>query len=70
MKCSSFGKCGSCVLWEIPYEEQLKIKEKRTRFERIVYLTKTKDLEKQETLMRKELQINKYKEELRKLRKK
>ena len=26
MKCSSFGKCGSCVLWEIPYEKQLKLK--------------------------------------------
>ncbi len=26
MTCKSFGKCGSCVLWEVPYEEQLKMK--------------------------------------------
>jgi tRNA (uracil-5-)-methyltransferase len=26
MICSSFGKCGSCVLWQMPYEEQLKMK--------------------------------------------
>ncbi|AZV46826.1 tRNA (uridine(54)-C5)-methyltransferase TrmA [Nautilia sp. PV-1] len=26
MNCSSFGKCGSCVLWQMPYEEQLKMK--------------------------------------------
>jgi len=26
MQCSSFGKCGSCVLWEVPYKEQLQVK--------------------------------------------
>ncbi len=26
MICSSFGKCGSCVLWQMPYENQLKMK--------------------------------------------
>jgi len=26
MTCSSFGKCGSCVLWQMPYSEQLKMK--------------------------------------------
>jgi len=26
MTCSSFGRCGSCVLWQMPYEEQLKMK--------------------------------------------
>jgi len=31
MTCSSFGKCGSCVLWEIPYEEQLKIKSEKLK---------------------------------------
>ncbi len=29
MICSSFGKCGSCVLWEIPYASQLKIKKEK-----------------------------------------
>ncbi len=31
MNCSSFGKCGSCVLWEIPYEKQLEIKKERLK---------------------------------------
>ncbi len=31
MTCSSFGKCGSCVLWEIPYEKQLEIKKERLK---------------------------------------
>ena len=31
MICSSFGKCGSCVLWEIPYEKQLEIKKSRLK---------------------------------------
>jgi len=31
MTCSSFGKCGSCVLWEMPYEEQLKMKKERLK---------------------------------------
>ena len=26
MNCSSFGKCGSCVLWQMSYDEQLKMK--------------------------------------------
>ena len=29
MTCSSFGKCGSCVLWQMPYEEQLKMKSEK-----------------------------------------
>jgi len=29
MTCSSFGKCGSCVLWEVPYEEQLRMKSEK-----------------------------------------
>ncbi|MEO1958685.1 MAG: tRNA (uridine(54)-C5)-methyltransferase TrmA [Nautiliaceae bacterium] len=29
MKCSSFGKCGSCVLWQMPYEKQLEMKKKQ-----------------------------------------
>jgi tRNA (uracil-5-)-methyltransferase len=29
MTCSSFGKCGSCVLYQTPYEEQLEIKKNR-----------------------------------------
>jgi len=31
MRCSSFGKCGSCVLWQIPYKEQLKIKSEKLK---------------------------------------
>jgi len=31
MKCTSFGKCGSCVLWQIPYKEQLKIKKEKLK---------------------------------------
>jgi len=31
MTCSSFGKCGSCVLWQMPYEEQLKMKKERLK---------------------------------------
>ena len=31
MICSSFGKCGSCVLWEIPYKKQLEIKKERLK---------------------------------------
>ena len=31
MNCSSFGKCGSCVLWELPYEEQLKMKNEKLK---------------------------------------
>jgi len=29
MNCSSFGKCGSCVLWQMPYVEQLKMKSEK-----------------------------------------
>lgn len=29
MNCSSFGKCGSCVLYELPYEQQLISKKNR-----------------------------------------
>jgi len=29
MQCSSFGKCGSCVLWEVPYKEQLQVKSEK-----------------------------------------
>ena len=29
MTCSSFGKCGSCVLYDIPYKEQVKLKKDR-----------------------------------------
>ncbi len=29
MECSSFGKCGSCVLWQMPYKKQLEMKKKR-----------------------------------------
>jgi len=29
MTCSSFGKCGSCVLWQMPYAEQLKMKSEK-----------------------------------------
>jgi tRNA (uracil-5-)-methyltransferase len=29
MQCSSFGKCGSCVLYQTPYEEQVKIKKQK-----------------------------------------
>ncbi|QCT95037.1 tRNA (uridine(54)-C5)-methyltransferase TrmA [Caminibacter mediatlanticus TB-2] len=31
MNCSSFGKCGSCVLWQVPYEEQLKMKKDKLK---------------------------------------
>ena len=31
MICSSFGKCGSCVLWEIHYEKQIEIKKSRLK---------------------------------------
>ncbi|GAB6073803.1 tRNA (uridine(54)-C5)-methyltransferase TrmA [Nautilia lithotrophica] len=31
MTCSSFGKCGSCVLWEMPYDEQLKMKSEKLK---------------------------------------
>ncbi len=31
MTCSSFGKCGSCVLWEIPYKKQLEMKKERLK---------------------------------------
>jgi tRNA (uracil-5-)-methyltransferase len=31
MNCNNFGKCGSCVLWQIPYKEQLKIKANRLK---------------------------------------
>jgi tRNA (uracil-5-)-methyltransferase len=31
MKCSSFGKCGSCVLYDIAYSEQVNIKENRLK---------------------------------------
>ncbi|WP_457560577.1 tRNA (uridine(54)-C5)-methyltransferase TrmA [Caminibacter sp.] len=31
MQCSSFGKCGSCVLWQMPYIEQLKIKKEKLK---------------------------------------
>ncbi len=31
MNCSSFGKCGSCVLWQIPYNEQLEMKKNRLK---------------------------------------
>ena len=29
MKCSSFGKCGSCVLYEMDYASQLEMKKNR-----------------------------------------
>ena len=29
MNCSSFGKCGSCVLYDTKYEEQIKIKKNK-----------------------------------------
>ena len=31
MTCSSFGKCGSCVLWEMPYEAQLEMKKNKLK---------------------------------------
>ena len=31
MICKSFGKCGSCVLWQIPYDEQLKMKSEKLK---------------------------------------
>jgi tRNA (uracil-5-)-methyltransferase len=31
MTCSSFGKCGSCVLWEIPYNKQLELKKEKLK---------------------------------------
>ena len=31
MTCSSFGKCGSCVLWQMPYDEQLKMKSEKLK---------------------------------------
>ncbi|WP_024787957.1 MULTISPECIES: tRNA (uridine(54)-C5)-methyltransferase TrmA [unclassified Lebetimonas] len=31
MTCSSFGKCGSCVLWKIPYVKQLKMKKEKIK---------------------------------------
>ena len=31
MTCGSFGKCGSCVLWEMPYAEQLKMKSEKLK---------------------------------------
>jgi len=31
MNCSSFGKCGSCVLWQMPYFEQLEMKKNRLK---------------------------------------
>ncbi len=31
MKCDSFGKCGSCVLWQMPYDEQLKMKTQKLK---------------------------------------
>ncbi len=31
MTCSSFGKCGSCVLWQMPYEKQLEMKSERLK---------------------------------------
>jgi len=31
MKCSSFGTCGSCVLWQMPYSEQLKMKKEKLK---------------------------------------
>ncbi len=31
MTCSSFGKCGSCVLWEMPYKEQLNMKSEKLK---------------------------------------
>ncbi|NPA11095.1 MAG: tRNA (uridine(54)-C5)-methyltransferase TrmA [Epsilonproteobacteria bacterium] len=31
MTCSSFGKCGSCVLWQMPYSEQLKMKSEKLK---------------------------------------
>ena len=31
MTCKSFGKCGSCVLWQMPYSEQLEMKKNRLK---------------------------------------
>ena len=31
MNCTSFGKCGSCVLWRMPYDEQLKVKSEKLK---------------------------------------
>ncbi len=31
MTCSSFGKCGSCVLWQMPYDEQLEMKKEKLK---------------------------------------
>ena len=31
MECKSFGKCGSCILWQMPYSEQLKMKSNRLK---------------------------------------
>ena len=31
MICKSFGKCGSCILWEMPYNEQLKMKSEKLK---------------------------------------
>jgi len=31
MTCSSFGRCGSCVLWQMPYNEQLEMKKSRLK---------------------------------------
>ena len=33
MKCSYFGKCGSCTLWELPYNEQIMLKTEKIRDE-------------------------------------
>ena len=31
MQCKSFGKCGSCVFWQMPYSEQLKVKSEKLK---------------------------------------
>ena len=31
MTCSSFGKCGSCVLWQMPYSKQLEMKKEKLK---------------------------------------
>ncbi len=31
MNCSSFGKCGSCVLWEMDYNKQLEMKKEKLK---------------------------------------
>ena len=31
MNCSSFGKCGSCVLWEMDYNQQLEMKKEKLK---------------------------------------